>query len=219
MKHMQSDKQTIAWFKIAECVSRGEKERALGVYRLLSHSFNDNAVAFQLEADIYLSFDEQHKAVDLYHHAIKAYQKTGRLLEAVAICEHLLTITPNDFLLRKNAIHLFKATGIGSKVAGHMRYLVEFYAQKNQWEEIKILIAECESFCDPLGRVTIYEEMIIVLHGKGEACGISMWCLEKSIDALLIADNERQVQEFLGLIQALDDSLYKHVTDYLKHTI
>jgi hypothetical protein len=37
MKQTQVDKHTIAWFKIAECVSRGEKERALGVYRLLSH--------------------------------------------------------------------------------------------------------------------------------------------------------------------------------------
>jgi predicted Zn-dependent protease len=73
MKQMQSDKYTIAWFKIAECVSRGEKERALGVYRLLSHSFNDNAVASQLEADINLAFNEQDQAVVLYRQAIDLY--------------------------------------------------------------------------------------------------------------------------------------------------
>ena len=216
MKHMQSDKQTIAWFKIAECVSRGEKERALGVYRLLSHSFNDNAVALQLEADIYLSFNEQEKAIALYHQAIKAYQKTDRLLEAVAICEHLLTITPSDFLLRKDVIRLFKTIGIVAKVVGHMRYLVKHYIHTNQWQEVKAIIADGEDFADPLGRVTIYQQMIFLLHRKGESEGISLWCLEKAIDDLLIADNEKHMQEFLGLIQALDDSLYGHAVEYLK---
>jgi len=75
MKQTQFDKHTIAWFKIAECVSRGEKERALGVYRLLSHSFNDNAVARQLEADIYLSFEEYDAAIALYRIAMEMYQK------------------------------------------------------------------------------------------------------------------------------------------------
>ena len=93
MKQMQKDKYTIAWFKIAECVSRGEKERALGVYRLLSHSFNDDAVARQLEADIYLSCNEKERAIDLYKQAIELYKKSERFMEADAINEHLNTLT------------------------------------------------------------------------------------------------------------------------------
>src|SRR5437868_9211237 len=100
MKQTQGDKHMIAWFKIAECVSRGEKERALGVYRLLSHSFNDSAVAHQLQADIYLSFDEKDQAIHLYHQAMEQYTKSHRFLEAVAVGEHLAVMCPDDSLLR-----------------------------------------------------------------------------------------------------------------------
>ena len=43
---------SVAWFKLAEFVTRKEKERAFGVYRLLSHSIADRAFAAQLEACI-----------------------------------------------------------------------------------------------------------------------------------------------------------------------
>src|SRR5438552_2660485 len=101
---MQTDKYTIAWFKIAECVSRGEKERALGVYRLLSHSFNDSAVARQLEADIYLSCNEVDRAIFLYRQAMEYYEKSGRTLEAAAVCEHLVFLLPDDCALRSQAL-------------------------------------------------------------------------------------------------------------------
>ncbi len=66
MKQVPSGKYTIAWFKLAECVSRGEKERALGVYRLLSHSLDDSALVCQLEGDIFLSFNDKQQAVTNY---------------------------------------------------------------------------------------------------------------------------------------------------------
>ena len=53
-----SQKYSIAWFKLAECVGRKEKERALAVYRLLSHSIGDEALTTHLEGDILLSFDD-----------------------------------------------------------------------------------------------------------------------------------------------------------------
>ena len=51
-----SDKYTIAWFKLAECVAKGEKEKAFGVYRLLMHSLEDQAYAYQLEGDLLDAF-------------------------------------------------------------------------------------------------------------------------------------------------------------------
>jgi len=120
MKQVLGDKYTIAWFKIAECVSRGEKERALGVYRLLSYSFNDNAVARQLEADIHFSFDEYDSAVSLYRQAMELYQKSNRFLEAAAVCEHLIIMCPNDISLRREAIRLYAALDNVSKIHKHM---------------------------------------------------------------------------------------------------
>jgi len=125
MKQTQGDKHTIAWFKIADCVSRGEKERALGVYRLLSHSFNDPAVARQLEADIYLSFGEQELAIQLYAQAMELYQKSQRYLEAVAICEHLIIMNSVDIALRREAIKLHNMLGTISRIHEHIKKVLD----------------------------------------------------------------------------------------------
>ena len=135
MKQTQVDKHTIAWFKIAECVSRGEKERALGVYRLLSHSFNDHAIARQLEADIHGAFGEIEQAVSLYQLAMEAYIKSQRLLEAAAVGEHLAVLQPSEMNLHRKLIQLYLSLGMMVKVQAHIQVLADFFAQKKQWVE------------------------------------------------------------------------------------
>jgi len=163
MKHMQTDKYTIAWFKIAECVSRGEKERALGVYRLLSHSFNDNAVARQLEADIYLSCNEPDRAILLYRQAMELYEKSQRYLEAAAVCEHLIFLLPDDFLLNNKVLHYYIAVGISSKIIHFFQLIIESYLRYNQPD----LIIECiEKTMNSLlveGREKSLQEFLIFL--------------------------------------------------------
>lgn len=88
MKQVPSDKYNIAWFRLAEYVARGEKERALGVYRLLSHSLDDSAFARQLEGDIFLSFGDS-QALICYQDAAILYKNAGLLRKAVAVYEHL----------------------------------------------------------------------------------------------------------------------------------
>jgi len=92
MRYVPADKYNVAWFKLAECVSRGEKERALGVYRLLSHSFDDPAFARQLEGDIFFSFNDQDAAIERYADAARLYRASGRLLESLALYEHLVVL-------------------------------------------------------------------------------------------------------------------------------
>ncbi len=123
MKQARSDKRTVAWFKLAECISRGEKERALGVYRLLSHSFNDQAVARQLEGDIHLSFNNEKDAIAQYDKAADLYQKSKRLLEAAAVYEHILTLQGDNVRFRKNIVELYQQLGINSKVNEHAKVL------------------------------------------------------------------------------------------------
>lgn len=65
---------SIAWFKLAEFVSRGEKERALGIYRLLSYSITDAALNAQLEGDILIAFSDE-RALESYHKAILLYNR------------------------------------------------------------------------------------------------------------------------------------------------
>src|SRR3989339_211617 len=88
MKLLSSGSHNIAWFKLAEFVSRGEKERALSVYKLLMHSIADQAFAYQLEGDILLAFDDI-TAIDRYNSAANLYRKDGDYQKAIAVYEHV----------------------------------------------------------------------------------------------------------------------------------
>ncbi len=90
-KESQNGSASVAWFKLAELIARKEREKALNVYRLLSHSLQDRAYALQLEGDILWSLDDR-GAIERYKQAAYLYQKDKRWIEAIAIYENLLTI-------------------------------------------------------------------------------------------------------------------------------
>lgn len=91
MGHLSTDKYSVAWFKLAEFVARGEKERALGLFRLLAHSFEDAALTAQLEGDLLVAFHDG-SAYKSYERAAIEYQKTDRVYNAAAVYEHLILI-------------------------------------------------------------------------------------------------------------------------------
>jgi hypothetical protein len=93
MRQRAPEKLSIAWFKLAQCIARGEKERALAVYRLLIHSFDDPALALQLEGDIFFAFDDE-IAFEKYLGAVARYRAQGRREQARAVCEHVLALLP-----------------------------------------------------------------------------------------------------------------------------
>jgi len=124
MKHVPSEKYNIAWFKLSECVSRGEKERALGVYKLLSHSIDDAAFAAQLEGDLLLAFEDD-AAVEKYCAAANAYKKSQRFVEAAAVYEHLVTLQPDvdDHIL--HLILLYQILNFSEKFERHLKATLE----------------------------------------------------------------------------------------------
>lgn len=101
MKQAPQDKYSVAWLKLAECISRREKERALGVYRLLSHSFENPAAAYQLEGDILLAFSDQAGAIKMYEKAAQKYYEQEELLPATAVYENLFVLTGNQVYVDK----------------------------------------------------------------------------------------------------------------------
>jgi hypothetical protein len=85
---------SIAWFKLAELVMRKEREKALSVYRLLSHSFENRAYALQLEGDILWYLDDK-SCTEKYKEAALLYHKEKAWFDAVAVYEHLHTVAPS----------------------------------------------------------------------------------------------------------------------------
>ena len=97
---------SIAWYKLADLISRREREKALNVYRLLAHSFEDRAYVLQLEADILLYLDDD-GAKEKYKQAAFLYKKEKRWINAISVCEHLLFRDPDNFDLLSMLIDFY----------------------------------------------------------------------------------------------------------------
>lgn len=130
MKQVSLDRYSIAWFKLAECVSRGEKERALGVYRLLAHSIDDQAFKYQLEGDLLLSFKDTHQAAEKYLLSIQQYKQTGRLFEMAALYGHLITLQPNNAEHHVQMVNIYHTLNLESKVFHYLESALDLLMQE-----------------------------------------------------------------------------------------
>ncbi|MDR3551160.1 MAG: hypothetical protein P4L31_07135 [Candidatus Babeliales bacterium] len=134
MKQIPIDKYTIAWFKLAEYVARGEKERALGVYRLLCYSFDDKAFACQLEGDILWSFNDS-GASDKYFLAAQLYKQEAKNLQAAAVYEHLATMHPDCVEYLESLVELYAMLNDATKMKLYADKLSELHTSNNPVQE------------------------------------------------------------------------------------
>lgn len=90
------NERSLAWFKLADLIARGEREKALSVFRLLAHSLADKAYVLQIEGDI-LWFMDSTASIEKYKQAAFLYQKEKRWIDAIALQEHVLEMRPDAF--------------------------------------------------------------------------------------------------------------------------
>jgi tetratricopeptide (TPR) repeat protein len=122
------DTVNVAWFKLAEFVSRKEKERALGVYRLLAHSLPDDAFAAQLEGDLLMAFYDE-KAIDAYKKAARLYEKKGQLDHAALLYEQMLVLKPENKEFLVQALRLYELIPNNIKIARCATLSARFFAE------------------------------------------------------------------------------------------
>lgn len=97
---------SVAWFKIAELIARREREKALGVCRLLAHSFPDRAYELQLEGDILWALEDT-LAQERYTQAAQLYEQNERWIEAIALYEHITTIYTINYAALANLLFCY----------------------------------------------------------------------------------------------------------------
>ncbi|MFA5998709.1 MAG: hypothetical protein WC747_01670 [Candidatus Babeliales bacterium] len=95
MRVLMSESYNIAWFTLADFVTRGEKERALSMLRLLMHSVQDVAIAHQLEGDILLAFADD-CAFDRYYTAAILYKQSERYQQAISVCLQVSSLKEDE---------------------------------------------------------------------------------------------------------------------------
>jgi hypothetical protein len=120
---MKQEKQkSISWFKLAEFVERGEKERALGIYKLLALSLSDLAFSYQLEGDILLAFEDE-QAINKYFQAVEYYLKQNNIVAAIGTLNHIVILNPNYHTAWDMLTNLYLAHEL-DKLAIHIKNMI-----------------------------------------------------------------------------------------------
>lgn len=213
MKQMPSEKYNIAWFKLAEFVARGEKERALALYRLLVHAFEDKALAFQLEGDLLLSFNDT-IASERYAIAAQLYYKEERLIEAAAVYEHLITLEPENaeyFLL---IIQCYKTLSYTSRFIKHFIALSSLYLKQRKIENIMMLVKQYEGVCQEDEKHKIYQELIYLLGFTVAAHELVEHMLLQVIDYLAMQES-KELHIFLTNLENTQNPFFKKAKELL----
>lgn len=215
MKHLSQDKYTIAWFKLAECVSRGEKERAFGVYRLLSHSIDNHAFACQLQGDLYFSFDDIEGAIAKYYDAAHLYEVEERFLEAAAVYENLLTLKPNTERYRERIIALYHRLHIPSKVLYHRVKLIEQCVREHRWKSAFEQLAQLDDMVAPSEVAAIYETVVFAAL---EALDVPADQIEKQLRVVMTLyvthELNKEMRLFLSKLKAVDEQWHERALKF-----
>lgn len=158
MESLPTQQYTLAWFTLAECIANNQKERALGLYNLLSHSFEDHAFSQQLKADLLCAFDYEN-AMQVYEQAAQLYRQSGRLASVVAIYEHIiLQFLPQTDVFEKLA-QAYQELGDKSRTLFMLKQLVEKAIKIGRTNEIAHMLSQIRTLLDD----EIYEQFNVLL--------------------------------------------------------
>ena len=163
MRYVPSDKYTIAWFKLAECVAKGEKEKAFGVYRLLMHSLDDQAYAYQLEGDLLGAFQDQ-RAIEKYAHAAHLYVQNNRFKEAATLYQDLIVMAPDDKHYITRLIDVYKKHKSHDVLIVKLGRLADYLIELNRPLHAMIVAKELEELGHHHVATPIYINCIVHLR-------------------------------------------------------
>jgi tetratricopeptide (TPR) repeat protein len=218
VRQVSLDKYSIAWFKLAECVARGEKERALGVYRLLSHSFEDQAFAVQLGADLLWAFDDEQAIIE-YDNAAQLYQKDNKLVEAVAIYEHLIMLEPKKELYIQKCIDLYVRIGNKEPIVRHIKCLLFLQIENGLFDSAQETIAQLADMVHEEYMVEMYQKMFFALmQHKHEDKKLRTYYLYKVLDYFIKTADTKKMSRFLSDVQREDSDHAYDASCYVKES-
>ncbi len=216
MKQILSEKYTIAWFKIAECIARGEKERALGVYRLLSYSLDDPAFAAQLEGDILLSFSDV-LAIEKYHQAAHLYRQSDRLVEAATMYEYVLTLMPECSSTKRCLLSLYKQLGLTTKIAYWLHHLIELEVQAGVVDKALHLMDELDELAYTQWHALAYQKVMwALLNADHVHMKKIIQCMHKTLDALILCHDTKTLNQFMVELKVSYPEIHTKACTYLE---
>lgn len=205
---VEAGKHTLAWFKLAEFVWRKEKERALAIYKLLAHSLHDEALAFQLEGDILLSFNDQ-KGCNSYMKAAALYEKHEKYASAAALYENLALMLPDIFEYTYKTCYLYAMLDNDKKFHQFLMPVIALIAEKKMYSEMHGIMQNLPEkyYCAYGEKMTLQ----LMLNQAPEA--IIKGVLDKTIDKQLAVG--QSPQNLLANLAAIDTDIHQYACTYI----
>jgi hypothetical protein len=216
MRYTPNDKYTIAWFKLAECVSKGEKEKAFGVYRLLMHSIEDQAYAYQLEGDLLSAFDDD-RASEKYAHAAHLYHHNKRYKEAATLYKSLFfaAVHKKNYLIA--LIDVYKTHKSGDELACKLISVVDELIIRNLSVYTSEIINELHGIASLEVVTNAYIKTIndVITHHVDAHESIEL-LLQQALHFLIQQGEQNQLNRLLAVVEQLDMHWYQKACAYLQ---
>ncbi len=223
MKERESMKQqkksgvetsSVAWFKLAEYVGRGERERALNLYRLLTHSLVDQAFIKKLEADLWIAFDAK-EAEECYKSAAYLYKIAGKHTEAFLMYQLLCERYGPTLHYLEQCFELAAFLELDAKKHFFVKKLMAELVEKGAFVRALSLFQLYEKVLSNSEKIKFYRHFVIVALRCGyDDPSVIQDYTQKMITLSLKQHEGGQVHHFLNDLQPLHEGLYKHAVHY-----
>lgn len=165
---------SIAWFKLAHLIEKREREKALAVFRLFTHSLKDKAYTLQLEGDMLWALDDTGLAEEKYANAAFLYQKEKRWVYAVALYESLIANNPDNYQFLTSIILCYGQLGWENKFKERLDAICELFVKNVSNEQLFVsaikLLADVARAIDNEGmKILLYSKIQILLSSLPKA--------------------------------------------------
>ena len=213
MKQDRSNKYNLAWFKLAEFVSRGEKEKALGIFRLLSHSLHDVAYIYKLKGDILFAFNDE-QAEEFYSQAASFYRKGNNKYEAISLYLNLLTVDPDSEHYLESLMDLYEEMDIEEKSIKGIKFLLDLYINKKDFVKISNILKTLDKKNKADALANLHKTLLFKLceNPKNKRLLI-LYHLKRTLDGLF--DSE-ELKQFLTELELIGKELSSDAIKYLE---
>lgn len=191
----------IAWFKLSEFIQRKEKERALGIHRLLMHTIDNPAFAKQLEGDLLMAFDDP-DAKNSYIESARLYRKNHNLAQATAIYEQLVLHFLHEPLFLQTLIAYYLELNHSTRIVMSFGHLIEPLVLAQQEQSVLESIKHVSVILEPPDQATLYTQLVIPLIKTNRETPELIKQLIKKV-VILLGNSTQERELFINKLDSL----------------
>lgn len=208
MKQINSEKSSVAWFRLAECLKRKERERAFLLYRLLMHSFEDNAFLKKLEGDMWIDFDEQ-EATACYIASAHHYKQRHEYYEACLIYKKLCDIHPQSLIYVDLLLEVIDHTPFRNDKSLYYAQKLSLLCTKYSFALAHNFFQEYKVFLSLVQKNDFYQEFVknAIAVEHPDSMSIETY-LKISLEYLVATHQNSSLQQFLKHLESLNGRWY-----------